>query len=282
MPRAVSTTAYRYSGEILVLIITIGAVIAVIALTASATLCLSFVFIFAVLLLSYGATRAHHQDLLQHAQPVNSESSPRLARQIDICRRRLQPGDLQIFIVSSRKMNAYTFGLQTPKIIVLYSPLLQVMSADEMRFIIGHEMGHIRLGHTWLNSLIGGMAGIPSSLFINTLLAVIFRGWNRMCEYSVDRAGLLACGSIDTAVSAMVKLVAPDRNLSSEQITQAIHKLDAQDEDPARIIGEFFSTHPLLIRRIERLRKYARTQEYQRLQLLVNSNLDQDEFTPGA
>lgn len=273
MARPVSTSAYRYTGEILVLIFTIGAVFGVIALTASATLCLSLVFIIAVLLLSYGATRAHHQDLLRQAQPVTPESSPRLSEQIDISRARLQPGDLQVFIVSSRKVNAYTFGLQTPKIIVLYSPLLQVMSENEMRFILGHEMGHIRLGHTWLNSLVGGMAGIPSSLFINTLLAVIFRGWNRMCEYSADRAGLLACGDINTAISTMVKLVAPDRNLSSEQVAHAIRKLDAQDDDPARVVGEFFSTHPLLIRRIQRLRKYASTSQYQRLQQLVNSNI---------
>jgi Zn-dependent protease with chaperone function len=157
--------------------------------------------------------------------------------------------------------------------VVLYSALVQVMDADEIRFILGHELGHVRLGHTWLNSLIGGMAGIPSTLFINTLLALVFRGWNRTCEYSADRAGLLACGSLDKAVSAMVKLVTPDRDLTSHELENALQRLDREDDDPLNLLGEIFSTHPLLIKRIARLRQYAATPAYRRLQALVDANL---------
>ena len=82
------------------------------------------------------------------------------------------------------------------------------MDADELRFIIGHEMGHVALGHTWLNSLVGGMAGIPSSSTSSAILTLAFLSWNRTCELSADRAGLLACGSLDKAVSSLIKLVA--------------------------------------------------------------------------
>ncbi|MFN2199381.1 MAG: M48 family metallopeptidase [Anaerolineales bacterium] len=273
MPAPVSTTAYRYPGEILVLLVTISVVFGVIALMATVTVCVSLVFVLGVVLLSYSATRRHHQDLLNRAQQVTPQTAPNLARQASICLKRLQPGEVQIFLVPSRRLNAYTFGLSSPKGVVLYSALVQVMDADEIRFILGHELGHVRLGHTWLNSLIGGMAGIPSTLFINTLLALVFRGWNRTCEYSADRAGLLACGSLDKAVSAMVKLVTPDRDLTSHELENALQRLDREDDDPLNLLGEIFSTHPLLIKRIARLRQYAATPAYRRLQALVDANL---------
>ena len=39
------------------------------------------------------------------------------------------------------------------KAIVLYSSLFKIMDQDEIQFILGHEMGHVKLGHTWLRIL---------------------------------------------------------------------------------------------------------------------------------
>ncbi len=273
MAAKVSTSAYRYSGETLVFIFTLSVLALVVGFSAIITLCSSLLFVLAAFLFSYSATRAHHHSLMQRAYPVAPASSPNLWRQIEICQQRLQPGDLRVYVVQNDAMNAYTFGLESPRVVVLYSPLLQVMDPDELRFVIGHEMGHVRLGHTWLNSLIGGLAGVPSSLFISTFLALIFRGWNRACEYSADRAGLLACGSLEKAISAMVKLVYPDRHLSQDEWSLVMSRLDAEDDNPLNVLGEIFSTHPLLIRRIQRLQEFARTPHYQRLQQMVDSNL---------
>jgi len=54
---------------------------------------------------------------------------------------------------AQREMNAYTFGLSDPRVVCSIQPF-QVMDAEELSFIIGHELGHVALGHTWLNSLI--------------------------------------------------------------------------------------------------------------------------------
>jgi len=175
--------------------------------------------------------------------------------------------------VPGQALNAYTFGLSDPKVVVLYSPMLQVMDADELRFVVGHELGHVRLGHTWLNTLMGGMAGIPSPFSAALLLAFVFRWWNRICELSADRAGLLACGNVHKAVSALVKLVADPYSQDPETYRRALETIDAEDDHTMSGLTEALSTHPMLIRRIQELRGYAATQEYQRLQALVNQNV---------
>jgi Zn-dependent protease with chaperone function len=164
-------------------------------------------------------------------------------------------------------LNAYTFGIVEPYGVVLYAGLLKIMDADELRFVIGHELGHVALGHTWLNSLIGGMAGIPSPGVAAAILYFAFRWWNRACEYSADRAGMLACGKPQKAASALIKLVAAGSNEDPQQI---LKRIDAEDDTLGSSLLEMVSTHPMTIRRLEALREYAISPAYRRLQAQIN------------
>lgn len=264
-------TSYRLTGERLVLALTLFVVLAVIAITASATVCASVLFILAFVAMSYFLGRAHHQELLSLADKVTPEALPDLDRLVRRGARRLRPGPVEVFVATGNELNAYTFGLSSPKALVLYSGLLPLMEEDELVFILGHEMGHVALGHTWLNSLVGGMAGIPASWSVGTILSLVFLWWNRMCEYSADRAGLLACGNSEKAFSALVKLGAGPSARTRADLEQAYRRIDAEDDTPAGALGEVLATHPLLIRRIDRLRQYARSDGYRR----VLSSLDQ-------
>jgi len=266
------TTAYRYSYELLILFITLALVAGIIALTAAATVCLSGVFVVAIVALSYFSNRAHHASLLSKAYAVTPESSPALASLVRVCQARLQPGKVDTFITPNPQLNAYTFGL-TEKVVVLYSSLLKVMDAEELQFIIGHELGHVSLGHTWLNTLIGGMAGIPAPFGAAVALTAAFLWWNRFCEYSADRAGLLACGSLPKAVTALIRLEIGPGLKTQEQLAEAYRLVDAEDDNPLNMLSEVLSSHPMIIKRITMLRKYAGSADYKRLQALVNRNL---------
>ena len=266
------TTAYRVPNEGLILIVTLALVLGVIAFTVFATVCASGIFFLAFLAFSYFMSRSHHEELLRHARRVRRESTPELAALAIKAQARLQPGRVQVFVVPSKAKNAYTFGLSSPKAVVLYSGLLGVMDRDELTFILGHEMGHVALGHTWLNSLVGGLAGIPSPFSASIMMSMAFLWWNRACEYSADRAGLLACGRLDKAVSALVKLAAGPEADSPAELQQVYRQLDAEDNSLWGNLGEVLRTHPLLIKRIEKLRRYAGTDQYKRLQAQVDKN----------
>lgn len=268
-----NTTAYRYPNEGLILFITISLVLGIIIFTATATLCLSVLVVLLVVVLAYFSNRSHHNALIRNATRVSAHKNTPISQIVKECMARLQLNQIEVYVVNSSNLNAYTFGLSDPKVAVLYSALLKIMDEDEIRFIIGHEFGHVKLGHTWLNSLIGGMAGIPSTSSASALLTMAFLWWNRACEYSADRAGLLACNNPNKAITALIKLVAGPNALSPDGLMLAYHQIDAEDDTLAGTIRESLGSHPLLINRINKLRQYANSSQYSRLQNLVNHNL---------
>jgi Zn-dependent protease with chaperone function len=239
-------------------------VVVVIAATATATVCLSAVFVAVMVGLSYTLNRSHHEALLRQAHRVTPQESPGLAALVAEGTTRLQTGPVQVFVAPGAP-NAYTFGLASPKVVVLRSALLKIMDRDELSFILGHELGHVRLGHTRLNSLVGGMAGIPSPFVASALLSVAFLWWNRACEYSADRAGLLVCGGLSKAISALVKL---EGGMGAD-MERTLRQIEAEDDTAVGSLLEALSTHPMMVRRIEALQDYGASDEYRRLHRLM-------------
>jgi Zn-dependent protease with chaperone function len=268
-----STTDYRYAYEYLILVATIVVVLLVIALTAAATVCSSAIFILLVVIAGYYTGRSRHRALLSQAQQVTPQSTPGLMPLIQENSARLQVEPVTVFIVPSNQLNAYTFGMDSPKAIVLYSSLFKIMDQDEIQFILGHEMGHVKLGHTWLNTLVGGMAGIPSSLGAAAIMELAFRWWNRACEYSADRAGVLACGKPGKAITALIKLEAGPAARTQAGMQAAIQHIESEDDDIVQNLEELLASHPLIAKRVEQVRNFSNTQEYRNLQSLMNKNL---------
>jgi Zn-dependent protease with chaperone function len=266
-PRSIAPSSYRLPHEQGILFLTVLLVLVVIVVTATATFCGSALFVLVMGVLSYFSTRQHHQALVDRAQPVNQANAPGLYAIAQSASLRLGPGPVEIFVVPSRQLNAYTFGLTLPKVVVLHSGLVQALDADELRFVIGHELGHVALGHTWLNSLVGGLAGIPSPGASLALLHLAFLWWNRACETSADRAGLLACGQPDKAVSALIKVGLGVAARTPDELEAIVQQLLAREGDPGLLLSEALGSHPNVARRVGELRRYAASRDYQRLAL---------------
>ena len=268
-----SSTDYRYPYEYIILGMTVILVFLVIAFTAAATVCGSVLFIPLVVIMGYFASRSKHQDLLSQGQQITPNTAPELTSLIQTNITRLQVEPVNIFIIPSNQLNAYTFGMDSPKAIVLYSSLFKVMDQDEIQFILGHEMGHVKLGHTWLNTLVGGMAGIPSSLGAAAIMELAFRWWNRACEYSADRAGVLACSKPNKAISALVKLEVGTVARSQAGIQAALQHIETNDDDIMNNLEELIASHPMIAKRIDEIRNYSKTQAYGHLRSMMDQNI---------
>jgi Zn-dependent protease with chaperone function len=268
------TTAYRYPFEQSILTGTILLVLSVITLTTAMTVSVAGFFILLMLVITYLSNNSQHIAVIQRSYQINARSPQDLTNLVNTCQARIQPGQVQIYVAPSNQLNAYTFGISGPKVIVMYSSLFKLMDADELRFILGHEMGHVSLGHTWLNSLVGGMAGIPTSFGASVLLNASFLWWNRACEYSADRAGLLACNNPAKAISTLVKLASGGKIQSQADLIKTLRLIESQEENVVNQLGEVFSNHPIIIRRIHALRQYTNSSQYKRLQARMNQNIN--------
>jgi Zn-dependent protease with chaperone function len=251
----------RHPSETPTLLVTLLLVGGVLIVTTGLTVCVIPVIMAVMLLYSYMANQQHHQELMQQALRVpvdgptgENEGLDQLGQLVRECRQALDCEPVEVFIVPSRQLNAYTFGLGSPKAIVLYRPMLQIMDADELKFVIGHEMGHVIFGHTWLNTLLGGMAGMPTSFGAAIIFTFAFRWWNRACEYSADRAGLAACGSAIKGISALAQLEVGDID-TAEELRRALAVIEKQDDSLESLLGESLSDHPMIVKRIKELKE---------------------------
>jgi Zn-dependent protease with chaperone function len=52
---------------------------------------------------------------------------------------------------------------------------------------------------------------------------------------------------------------------------EALRRIEAEDDRPESNLSEMLSSHPMIVRRLEALRQYTTSPEYQRLQAQVNS-----------
>lgn len=258
-------TSFRYPNERFTLVVTLLLIGLLGVVAAGTTFCIVPILAVVFGIFAYLGNESMRNDVMQNGLRVDRYQTPGVAALCEDCTRRLRARNIEFYLAKSRELNAFTFGLSNPKVVVIYTSLLEAMDEDELRFIIGHEVGHVVLGHTWLNSLVGGMAGIPTSILGAVLLNFAFRWWNRACEYSADRAGLLACGSLTKAITALVQLEAGDLRTQAE-FRRALALIEKQDDSLENTLVESLSTHPLIIRRIKELQKYAASSEYRQVQ----------------
>ena len=179
----------------------------------------------------------------------------------------------EIYLSGEMLWDAMTLGSDEQAFIVLGS-VLTYFKGDEMLYLLGREMGHIRAGHvmwrtaskfltgsTHMNrSVMGGglfSALTPGKMLENAIDAPIM-AWARHSEITADRAGLLVVGNVEVA-----RKVVMSSSLKSFPLYQRINQDDwlqqeESSEDQIMRISEMtMSTMPYLARRMKMLREFA-------------------------
>jgi Zn-dependent protease with chaperone function len=117
-----------------------------------------------------------------------------------------------MYVVQSPIVNAMTIGLDKPTL-VLNTGLVELLDDEELRFVIGHELGHALSGHAvyrtmmiWLTNFAQNLSWLPIGKWGVELIITALKEWFRKSELSCDRAGLLAGQDIEAGVRALMKL----------------------------------------------------------------------------
>lgn len=107
-------------------------------------------------------------------------------------------------------INGYTTGYKEDTLIVLNSGTVDLLSDDELRYVAGHEMGHVKSGHvlyhTMGNLFNQAISKIPLGEALTMPIYYGLKYWERMSEFTADRAGLLANQNIDATIGAIIKM----------------------------------------------------------------------------
>ena len=148
--------------------------------------------------LNWTTIRWHVVQLCGSNFHVTKESCPELYKLVRESAEILDVDRLpEIYTQWSYAINAYTTGYKDNTILVIHSGAVDLMNDNELSFVVGHEMGHIKSGHVLYHVMVQFFAQIiASSVLAGKLLVPIQLGlnyWNRMSEFTADRAGLLVC-----------------------------------------------------------------------------------------
>lgn len=181
--------------------------------------------------------------LRAEAVRINPSQLPAMHRSLEeICGKLGMRQVPELYLLQSGGMlNAFATRHSGRDFIVIYSDFLEAFGADadEMKFVLGHELGHIQRKHILKNIL----------LLPGLLLPLLGNAYRRACESTCDRYGYFAAANPAAAIRAMMTLAGgreQGRNLQPEVFAQQYER------DRGFFVSwhELISGYPTLSRRV--------------------------------
>ena len=180
----------------------------------------------------------------------------------------------ELYISQDPMPNAMTLGSDKP-FIVITTGLVDLMDAEENRWVIGHELGHVLSGHAVYRTMLFHLTRLATRLAWFAIgyigLRVIIAGleeWYRKSELSCDRAGVLASQDPAAARRALMKLAGGSRisELSPDAFLEQAREYDAVPdvrEGLLKMLQMQGTTHPFAVVRFAELDRWVAHGEYQ-------------------
>lgn len=233
--------SYRHKNERRDLSFGFGAAVLLILLSGS----LAGIALLLIFLGSIAFTFVEMSAKIKSMTEVSETQYPKIYKAYEKAQENLPKINIRLLIEENPTLNAYTFGIREPYPVILHSALIEKMSPKELQAIIGHEMGHIILNHTYLNGIVSASKNIIGRL--------LFLKWSRSAEYSCDAMAWIATGkSVKTVASALIRLSADEvGDIDIESFLDSRSRIP----DIVTALAGFFSTHPSIYKRLLNLVK---------------------------
>jgi heat shock protein HtpX len=218
------------------------------------------------------------------AKPVSESEAPALYQMMrDLTTRAGLPMP-RLYMIPADQPNAFATG-RNPKnaAVAVTSGITKLLSEDELRGVLSHELAHIRsrdiltqsiasaIGAmiTWIAYMMlwfGGDDESPLGLIANLALfllapisaTLIQLAISRQREYSADATGAEVCGNPESLASALLRLEQGDQAMPM-QVNQATEPLYIVKPFSGGGLASLFSTHPPIEERVRRLRQMRPT-----------------------
>ncbi len=182
----------------------------------------------------------------------------------------------QLYVAQTPIANAGAIGFDQP-FIVINSGALEILSYEEQRFILAHELGHIMSGHTTYRTIavIVMTFGLQVLPIVATVALLPFQlallEWYRKSELSADRAGLLGSQNVRASMGAFLSLaggrVIDDTVDLDAYIAQAReYEIGGSSWDAVlKALNTALRVHPFHTVRVGELDRWVEAGEYSRM-----------------
>jgi Zn-dependent protease with chaperone function len=198
----------------------------------------------------------------------------------------------ELFIMQDPTVNAMAIGVERP-VIVITTGMVNLADAEELRTVVGHELGHVLSGHAvyrtmllFLINLSQRIAWMPIGYL--GLRAIIWglEEWYRKSELSCDRAGLLACQDLDASRRLLMKMAGGPylSELNADAFHEQAHEYDAVPdvrEGLIKLLQLQGQTHPFAVIRFAELDRWVENGDYERI-LAGNYPRREDDSTTSV
>ena len=174
---------------------------------------------------------------------------------------------VDFYITGDATVNAFSLAAEDkdePHIVNVNSGLFDLMSQDELRFVIGHELGHLINRDTALSRLIHFV--FPPESNVPVSLQYKIRLHEQLAELVADRYGYMATNNLDVCVTAFFKM-ASGLDLSKMNVS-----IDALIADNTRRLEYFMNdkgvsraSHPVNPIRVQALNLFANAESDEEL-----------------
>ena len=200
---------------------------------------------------------SHLSNLLTNSVRVSKEILPKVGKAIETVFKRIEiENNFNFFVTADNNQANASCSLMSSASrpdIVLTSRLIELLSLEELQFVIGHEVAH----YVYQHALYPNHNNVDDrNLKLNIL------NLSRAAEISADRIGFLACNNLDNSLRANFKLASglSDKNFNFKPSTYLDQLRDL--EDLGKSSSELWSTHPSFLIRMQSLIWFSMTKEY--------------------
>ncbi len=214
------------------------------------------------------------------AKPISEEQAPGLYAMVRELTTRADLPMPRLYVIPTEQPNAFATG-RNPEhsAVAVTAGITKLLSEDELRGVISHELGHVRNRDILTQSVAAAIGGAityiaymlmwfggddesPLSLVASLALVIlapiaaslIQLAISRQREYSADATGAQICGNPESLASALLRLE-EGAKATPMQVNSAMECLYIVKPFSGRGVANLFSTHPPIEERVRRLRQ---------------------------
>jgi heat shock protein HtpX len=190
-----------------------------------------------------------------------------------------------LYVIPQSQANAFATGRSPSKsAVAVTAGIVQLLSPDELRGVLAHELAHIRNRDTLIQSVAAAIGGAitylgymlmwfgdgddsPLSLVASLLLvllapiaaSIIQLSISRQREFAADATGAQISGNPESLASALLRLEegAKANPMKVNEATECMYIV--KPFSGGRGLANLFSTHPPIEERVRRLRQMRPT-----------------------